>query len=57
VEESAAQQMGVSSEVVLPATCSTAVAEQDPGDEGELREILQMCHGGWRSLGRDFEGV
>jgi len=38
--KSAAQQMGVSSEVVLPRDLLYRVAEQDPGDEGELREIL-----------------
>ena len=32
--------MGVSSEVVLPRDLLYRVAEQDPGDEGELREIL-----------------
>lgn len=38
--KSAAQTMGVSSEVVLPRDLLYRLAEQGPGDEGELREIL-----------------
>ena len=38
--KSAAQQMGVSSEVALPRDLLYRVAEGGPGDEAELREIL-----------------